>query len=57
MSAFIATTTRVTFPLELTQLVVQEPEPGPISAIDEDLTAIVQYDHEARVHTLIRIYF
>jgi len=58
MSAFIATTTRVTFSLELTQLVVLEPEPEPISAaVDEELTAIAQYDYEVRGRTPIRTSF
>jgi hypothetical protein len=56
MSSFIATTTRVSFSLELTQLVVQEPEPKPISAADDEgLTTIAQYDYEVRVRALIRI--
>jgi hypothetical protein len=58
MSSFIATTTRVSFSLELMQLVVQEPEPKPVSAaVDEGLTAIAQYDYEyeVRVRALIRI--
>lgn len=61
MSAFIATTTSVSFSmfsLELTQPVMQEPEPESISAaVDEGPTAIAQYDYEVRVRTLIRTCF
>lgn len=43
----------VTFSLELTQLVVQEPEPEPtFAAVDEGLTAIAQY-YEVCVRTLL----
>jgi hypothetical protein len=49
---------RVTFSLEVTPLVVQEPEQEPISeAVDEGLTAVTQYDYEVRVRTFIRTCF
>jgi hypothetical protein len=58
MSAFIPTTTKMTFSLELTQLVVQEPESEPIStAVDEGLSAIARCDCEVCVRTLIRTCF